>query len=129
MGKVYRDKGIQFIQAIDEKSTFLGDKTDLMELLGNILDNACKACDALIEIKVKQLGQQLIIEVGDDGPGVPADKIEELTIRGKRLDTYEHGHGVGMAIVGDLMDAYNGKMTIATSQLGGALFTLVFNYE
>lgn len=129
MGKVYRDKAPQFIQAIDENSTFLGDKTDLMELLGNILDNACKACNALIEVRVKQTGHQLTIEIGDDGPGVPADKIKELTIRGKRLDTYEHGHGVGMAIVSDLMDAYNGKMTITTSQLGGALFTLVFNYE
>ena len=129
MSKVYRDKNIQFIQSIDENSVFLGDKTDLLELVGNILDNACKACETLIEVKVKQSSNKLQIDIGDDGSGIPKEKIAELTVRGKRLDTYEHGHGVCMAIVADLIDAYKGKMTITTSPLGGAQFSLVFNYE
>lgn len=129
MKKVYQDKSIQYIQAIDEEAYFLGDKTDLMELVGNLLDNACKACEALIEIKVSQLNNTLSIHIGDDGPGIPEQQRTLLNVRGQRLDTYEKGHGVGMAIVADLIDGYQGKMKIATSDLGGALFLMEFNYD
>ena len=129
MKKVYQDKSIQYIQSIDEEAYFLGDKTDLMELVGNLLDNACKACEALIEIKVSQLNNTLSIHIGDDGPGIPEQQRTLLNVRGQRLDTYEKGHGVGMAIVADLIDGYQGKMKIATSDLGGALFLMEFNYD
>ncbi|MFM9500845.1 ATP-binding protein, partial [Streptomyces galilaeus] len=62
--------------------------------------------------------------------GVPLDKRESLLTRGTRLDTYESGHGVGMAIVSDLVKSYHGTLTIADSeQLNGAQFTLEFNYN
>ncbi|MCQ8877011.1 ATP-binding protein [Pseudoalteromonas shioyasakiensis] len=129
MGKVYRDKDIIFHCAVSDKDYFLGDKTDLLELLGNLIDNACKACRSQVDIQVIQ-SKSLRIVISDDGPGVPEDKRESLLTRGTRLDTYESGHGVGMAIVSDLVTSYHGTLTIADSKpLSGAQFTLEFNYN
>ncbi|WP_404340378.1 ATP-binding protein [Pseudoalteromonas mariniglutinosa] len=129
MNKVYRDKDIIFSCKVHEKSYFLGDKTDLMELLGNLIDNACKACRSQVNIDITQ-NKKLTINISDDGPGVPENKRTALLTRGTRLDTYENGHGVGMAIVSDLVTAYNGTLTITDAvSLGGAHFTLEFNYN
>jgi len=129
MAKVYRDKDIIFNCTVTEKDYFLGDQTDLMELLGNLIDNACKACRSQVEIQVIQ-SKNLCIGISDDGPGVPKDKRESLLTRGARLDTYESGHGVGMAIVSDLVKSYNGTLTITDADnLAGAQFILEFNYN
>jgi two-component system sensor histidine kinase PhoQ len=129
MAKVYREKDIIFNCTISDKDFFLGDKTDLLELLGNLIDNACKACRSQVDIQVEQ-SKSLRIIISDDGPGVPYNKRESLLTRGTRLDTYESGHGVGMAIVSDLVKSYHGLLTISDSTLlGGAKFTLEFNYN
>ncbi|MFK3858506.1 ATP-binding protein [Pseudoalteromonas rhizosphaerae] len=129
MSKVYRDKDIIFTHAVKDKDYFLGDKTDLLELLGNLIDNACKACRSQVDIQVIQK-RNLSIAISDDGPGVPIDKRESLLTRGTRLDTYESGHGVGMAIVSDLVKSYHGTLTILDADtLGGAKFILEFNYN
>lgn len=129
MGKVYRDKDIIFTCDVTDKNYFLGDKTDLLELLGNLIDNACKACRSQVDIQVLQK-RTLTITISDDGPGVPVDKRESLLTRGTRLDTYESGHGVGMAIVSDLVKSYHGTLTILDADtLGGAKFILEFNYH
>ena len=100
-----------------------------MELLGNLIDNACKACRSQVDIKVKQ-NKKLTLSISDDGPGVPEHKRESLLTRGTRLDTYESGHGVGMAIVSDLVNSYNGTLTIKDAEkLAGAEFILEFNYH
>lgn len=133
MKKVYRDKDIHFIANISNKSYFLGDKTDLMELIGNLIDNACKACEAIVQIEVSENQNSsmnlLSFKISDDGPGVPEESIKLLTQRGARLDTYEKGHGVGMAIVNDLVESYQGELKISDSDLGGALFNVEFNYK
>ncbi|TMP43001.1 histidine kinase [Pseudoalteromonas citrea] len=130
MRKVYHDKHIDFQYSCDDSLAFLGDKTDLMEILGNIIDNACKACAKQVEINISVLEKKgLRIEICDDGPGVPEHRRSELLKRGARLDTYEAGHGVGMAIVSDLVNAYHGQIHIDNSPLGGARFTIEFNYE
>jgi two-component system sensor histidine kinase PhoQ len=72
----------------------------------------------------------LYISISDDGQGIPEDKRESLLTRGTRLDTYESGHGVGMAIVSDLVKSYYGTLTITKyDNLGGAQFILEFNYN
>ncbi len=129
MSKVYRDKNIQFSVEVNNNHFFLGDKTDLMELLGNLVDNACKACDSKVSLKVVQKKKRLRLIIEDDGPGVPENKRELLLQRGTRLDSYESGHGVGMAIVADLVNGYHGHLTIGDSPLGGALFELEFDYQ
>ena len=129
MSKVYRNKDIIFSCDVTDKNYFLGDKTDLLELLGNLIDNACKACRSQVDVQVVQK-RTLTITISDDGPGVPVDKRESLLTRGTRLDTYESGHGVGMAIVSDLVKSYHGTLTILDAdKLAGAKFILEFNYN
>lgn len=128
MDKVYQDKGLTIEFDIDEKSLFKGDETDLMELCGNILDNACKASNSVISVSAKSDNNWLTIKFDDDGPGIPEDKKAVLLERGKRLDTYTEGHGIGMALVADLVSIYEGRMKIEDSHLGGACITVSFPF-
>lgn len=122
--KIYRDKDICFELDCPPQLMFRGDETDLMEMLGNLLDNACKACRQHVRLSVQNKPLQLTVE--DDGPGVPADKKAQLLNRGTRLDTYAEGHGVGLSIVDELCQSYQGQLEISQSALGGARFSLVF---
>ncbi|WP_152087533.1 ATP-binding protein [Pseudoalteromonas sp. A25] len=130
MKKVYHEKEIIFNSQCDDKIAFLGDKTDLMEILGNIIDNACKACNTRVDINVRfDKNKTLQLEVEDDGPGIPEYQRSELLKRGSRLDTYEAGHGVGMAIVSDLVNSYHGNIEIGISKYAGARFLIEFKYD
>jgi two-component system sensor histidine kinase PhoQ len=130
MTKVYHDKHINFSSECPPEAAFLGDKTDLMEILGNLIDNACKACNSQVDIEVKyNQSKGIRFIISDDGPGIPEQNRKTLLQRGTRLDTYESGHGVGMAIVSDLVSSYHGSIDIDYSQLGGAQFTIEFSYE
>lgn len=122
--KIYRDKNCLIELKCDEQAFFRGDETDLMEILGNLLDNACKACSKQVLVTVQQQPFSLVIE--DDGPGIAPDKRQELFERGIRLDTYADGHGVGLSIVAELVSSYSGQISISESDLGGARFTLTF---
>ncbi|WP_423185972.1 ATP-binding protein [Alishewanella sp. d11] len=122
--KIYRDKDCVIELSCAEEAFFRGDETDMMEMLGNLLDNACKACHKKVRVRVEQHPLKLIIE--DDGPGIPPTQRQELFQRGIRLDTYADGHGVGLSIVAELINSYSGTITIGDSELGGAQFTLTF---
>ncbi len=124
LSKIYRDKKINLVCDIPPGAMFRGDETDLMEMLGNLMDNACKACRHKVHLQIQT--KPLIFEVHDDGPGVPADKTKELLGRGIRLDTYQDGHGVGLSIVDELCQSYEGELSIGESPLGGAIFRLLF---
>lgn len=124
LSKVYRDKALEF--EVTGTGLFWGDKTDLMEMLGNVLDNASKAAKKKIAINISMSEQWSQVNIHDDGPGIATDKIEQLLTRGQRLDTYQEGQGIGMAVVADLVDAYQGQLHIARSELGGAAITLRF---
>ena len=128
MQKVYLEKNLEFnLDEVEVDTHFQGDITDLMEILGNILDNACKAAQHMVVLKCTMTNQWLQMSVEDDGPGIPADKRLLLLERGIRLDSYKEGHGIGMAVVADLVSAYQGQLNIETSQLGGALILLKFH--
>lgn len=122
--KIYRDKGCVIELDCPERAFFRGDETDLMEILGNLLDNACKACNKKVRVTVVLHPLTLIVE--DDGPGIPKNQRQELFERGTRLDTYVDGHGVGLSIVAELVNSYSGSIAVADSELGGAHFTLHF---
>jgi two-component system sensor histidine kinase PhoQ len=124
LNKIYRHKNVHITLHCASNAVFRGDETDLMEILGNLLDNACKACRHKVELSVQSKHQQLLLSIEDDGPGVPADKRQQLFERGIRLDTYRDGHGVGLAIVAELVQSYSGKLTLDDSELGGARFQL-----
>ncbi|GAC14703.1 ATP-binding protein [Aliiglaciecola lipolytica] len=126
MRKVHADKHLSISIDIDESVQFRGDQTDLMELLGNLMDNACKAAKSTVMVSAMQTNKMLRITVEDDGQGIEPQHREALLHRGKRLDSYQEGQGIGMAVVTDLISAYHGKMEISDSTLGGAKIDMTF---
>ena len=96
---------------------------DLMELLGNLLDNACKYGQSTAVLTVAQEDQSLKFIIEDDGAGI-AD-TQSILKRGARLDSAESGQGIGLAIVAEIVARYNGKIAIDTSPLGGARVSVV----
>ena len=126
MQKVYRDKSLHIDLEVDTECRFTGDKTDLMELLGNIIDNACKAANSQVNIAIKRTSQWLSFIIEDDGPGIADEDKMQLLHRGTRLDSYQEGQGIGMAIVSDLVAIYQGRLSISHSSLGGACFQISF---
>ena len=127
MNKVYADKHLTITHDIQHQELgFHGDISDLMEILGNVLDNACKAAFKQVTLSVQTSLNILLIHIEDDGPGIPKDKREQLLERGTRLDSYKEGQGIGMAVVTDLVSAYQGQLEIKQSNLGGAKLTLIF---
>lgn len=120
LGKVYQDRAIELQINVDDQLRFKGDEGDLMELLGNLLDNAYKWARQRIEVSAEAQGKQLLLRVMDDGPGIPASQAETLLKRGMRADQSVAGHGIGLSIVGNIVDAYQGSLSIHSSPLGGA---------
>ncbi|MCV2883852.1 ATP-binding protein [Aestuariibacter sp. AA17] len=126
MSKVYHDKNVKLENNVDEKAQFKGDETDLMEMLGNVIDNACKAAKASVKVNTVITQHYLSIIIEDDGNGISPTDRAKLIERGKRLDSYQEGQGIGMAVVADLVAAYQGKIDINESTLGGAKLSLFF---
>jgi len=95
------------------------DREDMLELVGNLLDNACKwaASRAVLRLSIEQGTFVLVIE--DDGPGVPGPQRERLLERGRRLDERVEGHGLGLSIVREIVDSYDGQLELDDSELGG----------
>lgn len=126
--KLYTDVHIETSQSITDSDIFKGDEVDLMEMLGNLLDNACKASNNKVLLSIDIKNNALICQVEDDGIGISDNLKEDILTRGTRSDTYSQGHGIGLAIVKDLVESYQGQLTISQShQLGGANFTLIFH--
>lgn len=118
--KVYRDKDIDLTIEVDRSVEFKGDEGDLMEILGNLLENAFKWAQKNITIRAERDGKQLRITVGDDGPGIAEDMADELLKRGRRADQATAGHGIGLSIVKNIVAAYQGELKIVQSHSGGA---------
>ncbi|MDS9877807.1 sensor histidine kinase [Pseudomonas protegens] len=95
------------------------DREDLLELLGNLLDNACKWADAQVRLSVEERPQGFCVAVDDDGPGIPEARRDEVFGRGTRLDEQTHGHGLGLGIVRDIVDACGGTLNLGESEWGG----------
>ncbi|QYJ92728.1 ATP-binding protein [Shewanella spartinae] len=125
--KIHPGVALSYGKAPEENQIFYGDQSDLTEMLGNLLDNACKAARGKVMLSVDTDNGKLIISVEDDGAGVSPEQRQLILERGRRADTYEKGHGIGLAIAGDLVQSYQGELTIDSSaMLGGAKFILSF---
>lgn len=125
LGKVYADKRVRGSADIDAKLTFRGDEGDLLEILGNLMDNAFKWCRARVVVSGRcNADGWLELRVEDDGPGIPTEFAERLLRRGERADSAVPGHGLGLVIVGSIAHAYGGRLTIGRSALGGAAVTV-----
>lgn len=117
--KVYRDKAIDFNIIVDHGLMFKGDEGDLMELLGNLIDNACKWSRSHIEVVARQQGEKICLRIADDGPGILAEQVDDLLQRGVRADQTTAGNGIGLSIVKNIVEAYKGELLINNSSAGG----------
>ncbi|QQD16818.1 GHKL domain-containing protein [Spongiibacter nanhainus] len=126
LDKVYRDKAPQITIDIPENLTAPIDEQDAMELFGNVLDNACKACRCTISLHAYQQDTEVVVTIDDDGDGISEEQTEQITARGKRGDQYGQGQGLGLAIVRDIVDSYKARLSFTKSPLGGCRVTVCF---
>jgi signal transduction histidine kinase len=130
--KVYRDKPLAIQCRLPGDTLFPGDRDDLLELLGNLLDNACQWAAERVRLTVRAAADQLRLCIEDDGPGCPPEQLTLLTQRGVRIDESRTGHGLGPAIVTDIVEQYGGRLELGRSaELGGlaAVVVLPLNVE
>jgi two-component system, OmpR family, sensor histidine kinase PhoQ len=118
--KVYRDKDIQTELLLADSAQFLGEESDLMELCGNLLDNAFKYGNRRVQVRAAQAGKSLLLEFNDDGNGIAEHDRHFVLQRGARADTVKSGQGIGLAVVVDIVSAYGGEIKIERSDWGGA---------
>jgi signal transduction histidine kinase len=122
--RIYRDKHLDFAIDCPLGLRFQGERQDLEEMLGNLLDNASKWARSQVSLSAAPvgatgMGKWLQIKVDDDGPGLTAEQLSEPVIRGRRLDETKPGSGLGHSIVADLAHSYSGKLELARSERGG----------
>ncbi|AXU95536.1 two-component system sensor histidine kinase PhoQ [Erwinia persicina] len=129
LNKVYQRKGVVLTLDISPEVIFVGEQNDFMEVMGNVLDNACKYCLEFVEISVQQTEKTLLLIVEDDGPGIPENKRDLIFIRGQRADTLRPGQGLGLSLARDIMEQYAGDIHASTSQLGGARMAVEFQRQ
>jgi len=129
--KVHADKHLRIAIEMDAALTLQADSGDLLEILGNLLDNACKWASQQVLLRAHRDGVRgLILEVDDDGPGIPAGARERILERGTRIDEHTPGHGLGLAIVRELVtEHYAGDLQVGTSPAGGARVTVLLREE
>ncbi|MDF9617645.1 sensor histidine kinase [Pseudomonas entomophila] len=95
------------------------DREDLLELLGNLLDNACKWADSEVRVGIAPTQAGYRLWVDDDGPGIPESQRLQVLERGSRLDEQVDGHGLGLGIVRDIVEAWGGQIALLESPQGG----------
>ncbi len=122
LDKVYRDKGVRAELDMEDALCVRVDEGDLMELCGNLFDNAYKWCRTQVQVGVALQGGTLDIAVEDDGPGIAEVDAGRLLGRGVRADASVAGHGIGLAVVRDIVQAYGGQLRIERTPQGGARF-------
>ena len=119
MKMIYQDKELMYDVSIKSTTFFPGERDDLIELMGNLIDNASKWAEKRVRIKGMMNERCLELCIEDDGPGISPDKIDQLMSRGARLDESTNGHGLGLSIVVEIIHQYNGVFELLPSELGG----------
>jgi two-component system sensor histidine kinase PhoQ len=123
--KVYAAKSLRVETDIASGVMFRGDEGDLLEILGNVADNAFKWARSRVRVQALnpaagQSGARFTLRIEDDGPGIPDDQVQRVRARGARADAATPGHGLGLAVVQEIVELYDGELVIARSPLGGA---------
>lgn len=129
LSKVYRDRGLSIEIVADAAASFRGHREDLEEIVGNLMENACKWATRRVRLVTADKDGGLVLEVEDDGPGLDAAREAEFVGRGKRLDEKVPGWGLGLSIVSDLVDVHGGTLGFARSPLGGLRVTVALPRE
>jgi two-component system sensor histidine kinase PhoQ len=126
LDKVYAEKQIKFDLHLPADLTVRVDEGDIMEVIGNVLDNACKWCTQRVRISASLKDKRARFTIADDGPGIQDSAIEHIIQRGGRMDQTMPGQGIGLSVVQEIVTAYNSKLAITQSDLGGAAFSFDF---
>ena len=121
--KIYRDRALAIEVSIPPGTRFRGERQDLEEMIGNLIDNACKwsserVC-VTVEVRREDDRSRLAVLVDDDGPGLPEESRAQVLKRGRRLDETKPGSGLGLSIVADLAALYRGALVLKDSPAGG----------
>jgi signal transduction histidine kinase len=124
LDRLYRERALRIELRDLNGLVFQGDAQDLEEMLGNLMDNACKWARSRVRLSGARSGTHLRLAVEDDGPGIARHDREEVLMRGRRLDETTAGAGLGLAIVRDLAELYRGSLELTSSDLGGLSATL-----
>lgn len=126
MRRIHEDKGLAFEVATQPGLRFRGERQDLEEMVGNLLDNACKWASGTVRVRAvgeaaAQAGGRptVVVTVEDDGPGLPPEKRADAVKRGRRLDESVPGSGLGLAIVTELAAIYGGSLVLGDAPGGG----------
>src|SRR4029077_14701049 len=132
MGKIHHDRGVAIEVHADGAARFRGERPDLEEMMGNLVDNACKWASSRVAIEVVRerpdpasANEVLRIVVDDDGRGLSVSEREQVSHRGQRLDETKPGSGLGLSIVVELAGLYGGELKLGTAPLGGLRAELV----
>lgn len=123
--KVYADKQIKADYELADQAVFAGDEQDLMEVLGNIIENAFKYGKSQVKLSsLSRSDKTLVLIIEDDGAGIPQEQQARILERGQRLDSSQPGQGIGLAVAADIIHSYGGELDIQQSSLGGAKFQI-----
>ena len=118
--RLHAEQGLRIEIDAAASHAFRGQREDLDEMLGNLLDNACKWARTRVRLTCSKEGGQVRIAVDDDGPGIEPSMREAIMQRGVRADEGAPGYGLGLAIVRDLAETYGGSISLEASPMGGA---------
>jgi signal transduction histidine kinase len=125
--KVYAEREVILINELDSEDHIAVDKTDLDEMLGNLLENGYKWAHSMIRVHSEQVeGNQIQIMIEDNGEGIPESEFEQVIKRGIRLDETTPGTGLGLNIVSEMAHSYRGSLELSKSAMGGLKATLTF---
>lgn len=125
LSKIYASRGVTIEKECPPGLSFRGDRSDFEELVGNLLDNACKWANEMVTITVAPTGPgRLTVTVSDDGPGLDEEQKKRVLERGERLDESKPGSGLGLGIVKEIASLYGGTLTLSRAESGGLLAAL-----
>ncbi|PSU35147.1 ATP-binding protein [Photobacterium lutimaris] len=124
LSKVYNEKNVALRCFFNDKLTLPVNRSDLMELLGNLLENAYRFCIAEVRVTVKEKPDRFIIVIEDDGPGVPEDVREAIFQRGVRADQLNPGQGIGLSVCHEIVMSYKGTIHVESASIEGAAFVI-----
>jgi two-component system, OmpR family, sensor histidine kinase PhoQ len=120
LSKVYREKDMAVMCEVADDAVFYGEESDLMELCGNLLDNAFKYGATKVQVAAKQKQRVLTLEINDDGNGIAEADRNWVLERGARADTVKSGQGIGLAVAVEIVSSYGGEIQIDQNDWGGA---------
>jgi signal transduction histidine kinase len=119
--RIYSSRNLRIDADIEPRLSFAGERQDLEEMLGNLIDNACKWAESVVRVSARAQGEWLYLDIDDDGPGLDPEESSRALERGTRLrpDTDAPGSGLGLAIAADLAQLYGGSIDLSAADLGG----------